>query len=95
MGVEVLLLSKGAQHICTYCKKVEHRKYQCEDLKKKIEKKKKRTGYQFQKIKKKFFFTQEINTENVEDIGNIKYSTSDKCEKDRDENIGILSLGED
>ncbi|OMJ25509.1 hypothetical protein AYI70_g853 [Smittium culicis] len=36
-----------------------------------------------------------MNTENIEDNGNIKYSTTHKYEKDHDENMDILSLGED
>ncbi|OMJ22284.1 hypothetical protein AYI70_g2971 [Smittium culicis] len=54
MDVKVLLLWKGAQPICTYCKKIDHWKYQCEELKKKIEKKLKRPRISSSKTKKKF-----------------------------------------
>ncbi|OMJ10003.1 hypothetical protein AYI69_g10418 [Smittium culicis] len=36
-----------------------------------------------------------MNTENIEDNGNIKYSTTDEFENDSDENSDILSLEED
>ncbi|OMJ12613.1 hypothetical protein AYI69_g9343 [Smittium culicis] len=71
MDVKVLLLWKGAQPICTYCKKEEHWKYQCEDLKDKIEKQKKRNRISIPKNSKKKFI-HEKNPENIEN--NDKYT---------------------
>ncbi|OMJ13225.1 hypothetical protein AYI70_g8642 [Smittium culicis] len=89
MEIKVLLLWKGGEPICTYCKKSDHWKYQCEDLKNKIEKKTKRTRTSTTKNSKKVFI-KEVNQ--IVNTDNKIASTSELVNSENTDNRTVLPL---